>query len=327
MLELQDITVLVCTHNPDRNRLARTLRGLRDQTLPAQCWETILIDNASVPAIDAAVLADSAPEGLRLVRESALGLTSARRRGFMEAKGQICVLVDDDNVLAPDYLAHVVSLFATNPLLGAIGGRIVPEFEKEPAGWQREFLDLLALRDLGDMPKISDELHPAGNPAIAYPECAPPGAGLAIRRAAALQWATGASLHLLPDRRGRTLSSGGDNDIVLTIMKRGWKVAYSPELQLRHIIPAERLERTYLARLNRGIQESWMRVLSKHGANPWPQIPAWTVPLRKIKAWFTYRAWAGPAAHIRWSGACGHFEGRAAGSSSGWKDNSQPVSP
>lgn len=327
MSELQDITVLVCTHNPDRNRLARTLRGLRAQTLPAQCWETILIDNASSPTVDGAAFTDVAPPHIRLVHEAALGLTNARCRGFAEAKGHICVLVDDDNVLAPDYLERVAGLFTADPFLGAIGGRIFPEFEKEPAGWQREFLGLLALRDLGDAPKISEALPPTGNHGTIFPEFAPLGAGLAIRREAAQQWAKDASIHLLPDRRGRTLSSGGDNDIVLTIMKRGWKVAYFPELQLRHIIPAERLERTYLARLNRGIQESWMRVLSKHGANPWSQIPAWTVPLRKIKAWFIYRAWAGPAARIRWSGACGHFEGRTVGSSSGWKDGSQPVSP
>jgi hypothetical protein len=72
----------------------------------------------------------------------------------------------------------------------------------------------------------------------------------------------------------------------------------------------------YLARLNRGIQKSWMQVLSLHEANPWPQIPNWTVPLRKFKAWIRHRAWSGPIGQIRWQGACGHFEGRA-----------QPLSP
>ncbi len=79
---------------------------------------------------------------------------------------------------------------------------------------------------------------------------------------------------------------------------------------LTHLIPASRLEAPYLARLNRSIQKSWMHVLSKHSANPWPAIAAWTLALRKAKAWFTYRAWANAAANIRWQGACGHFEGR-----------------
>ena len=30
-----------------------------------------------------------------------------------------------------------------------------------------------------------------------------------------------------------------------------------------------------------------------------------------MKAWFTFRAWRGPAERIRWQGAIGQFEGRA----------------
>jgi hypothetical protein len=71
-------------------------------------------------------------------------------------------------------------------------------------------------------------------------------------------------------------------------------------------------QRDYLARLNRGIAKSWMQVLRKHDANPWSPIAPWTVPLRQFKAWFTHRAWSGPAEFIRWQGACGHFEGRGA---------------
>jgi hypothetical protein len=133
---------------------------------------------------------------------------------------------------------------------------------------------------------------------------------MAIRRAAARQWLNDASAASLPDRQGGELTSGGDNDIVFTLLKHGWEVGYFPELSLEHLIPASRLAPDYLARLNRGIQKSWMQVLTRHDANPWPPIAAWTVPLRQAKAWFTHRAWAGPAARIRWCGACGHFEGR-----------------
>jgi hypothetical protein len=50
--------------------------------------------------------------------------------------------------------------------------------------------------------------------------------------------------------------------------------------------------------------------LTLHGICPWPAIAGWTVPLRQLKAWITYRAWSGPAARIRWQGACGHFDNR-----------------
>jgi len=66
----------------------------------------------------------------------------------------------------------------------------------------------------------------------------------------------------------------------------------------------------YLERINHGIQKSWLEVLALHNASPWPPIPAWSLIPRKIKAWFAYMAWRGPAERIRWRGACGHFEGR-----------------
>jgi glycosyltransferase involved in cell wall biosynthesis len=307
-----DVTVVIPTHNPDLGRLRRTLAGLRAQTMPADKWETVLVDNASSAAVDASLFSESAPSNLRIVHEPVLGLASARRRGVSEARAHITIFVDDDNLLAPDYLSLALILSAQHPHVGAFGGRSMPEFEREPAPWQREFFDLLAVRDMGDLPVVSRGLRPPGALQNQYPVgAAPIGAGMVIRTDAAMQW-----LNDLPgkqgisDRRGGELSSGGDNDIVLTVMKYGWEVAYFPDLRLVHIIPAGRLEPTYLGRLNRGIQKSWMEVLTKHEANPWPPISEWTVPMRQWKAWFTKRAWSGAAARIRWQGACGHFEGR-----------------
>jgi glycosyltransferase involved in cell wall biosynthesis len=309
------LSVVLPTHNPHTGRLQRTLAALAAQTLPGERWEILLVDNASAPAIERTATDTAGPGNLRVCREPELGLNAARRRGFREAKGEFLVLVDDDNVLAPDYLERALAFFASHPRVGAIGGRSLPEFEREPAAWQGEFFPLLALRDPGDAPIISAGLRPAGAGQNQYPaQAAPIGAGMALRRAAAAAWLDASPAGQVSDRRGRELSSGGDNDIVLTLMKQGWEVAYVPDLRLTHLIPAGRLEPDYLARLNRGIQKSWMQVLSRHDANPWPRIAAWTVPLRQTKAWFTHHGWSGPAAWIRWQGACGHFEGRASGS-------------
>jgi hypothetical protein len=202
-------------------------------------------------------------------------------------------------------------LAAAHPRVGAFGGRSLPEFEIEPPTWAREFLPLLALRDHGGAPQISQGLRPVGAERNAYPaEAAPIGAGMVLRRAATQAWLDDAGAASLSDRRGTELTSGGDNDIVLTTMKYGWEVAYFPELSLTHLIPATRLAPEYLARLNYGISKSWMQLLTRHDASPWPPIAPATVPWRKLKAWFVYRPWSGPAAHIRWRGACGHFEGR-----------------
>lgn len=297
------IAVIVCTHNPHAGHLGRTLAALRAQTLPAFQWECVLVDNASTPEL--AVPVDSLPNA-RVVREPQPGLTHARRRGLSTSIAPLSVFVDDDNVLATDYLVHACRLAATHPRLGAFGGRSLPEFESPPPDWIREFHDLLALRDLGPAPMIA----PAESPPRHYPQCAPIGAGMVLRRAAAQAWLD-VPAGGLTDRRGADLTSGGDNDIVLTVLGAGWDVGYFPELTLAHLIPGGRLEADYLARLNRSIQKSWVQVLVRHGLNPWRPIPAGSVGARQAKAWITTRAWSSAAARVRWRGLCGRIEGLA----------------
>lgn len=268
------------------------------------------MDNASDPALVPVDWHPHGPVNLRLVAEPEPGLSHARRSGFLAGTGKFFVLVDDDNELAPDYLAEVLRLFTAHPRVGVLGGRSVPEFESPPEPWVREFDGLIACRDLGAAPLLSAGLR---NPATGrndYPLFAPIGAGLALRRAAAQSWLAQNGHSVLPDRKGTDLSSSGDNDIVLAAMHAGWEAAYFPSLQLTHLIPNFRTTREYLGRLNRGIQRSWMQVLAKHDACSWPPLAPWTLPLRRAKAWLTHRAWSSPAAWVRWQGACGHFEGR-----------------
>jgi glycosyltransferase involved in cell wall biosynthesis len=305
------LSVILPAHNPHAGRLARTLAGLAAQSLPPSSWETLLVDNASTPSLAESVLPALRPPNLRVLRENILGLTAARLCGLRAAQSDLCVFVDDDNVLSPDYLSAALSIFSSSPKLGAAGGPSRPEFEIAPPLWAVEFLPLLALRDFGPRVILADLERSADGRHWLHPRCAPIGAGLVFRRAAARAWFEEDAAQRLADRSGAHFTSGGDNDIVLTVLRAGWQVGYFPELALTHLIPASRLDPAYLARLNRGIQFSWMQVLSKHDANPWSPIPRWTVPLRKARAWFAHRGWSRPSGYIRWQGACGHFEGRA----------------
>jgi len=312
-MNTREISVIIAAHNPDPGRLRRALRGLRLQTLPVDRWEAVLVDNASMPPVDAPSLAEISSPNLRVVIEPQLGLTAARRRGFIETQGAVVVLVDDDNVLAPDYLEQVRALFAAHPNVGALGGKSLPEFAQPVADWTQEFHGLLALRDLGDRPCISNGLRPDDAIRNQYPSCAPVGAGMALRRPAVEGWLLALAddpRRALLDRQGEKLVSGGDNDIVLTLMSAGWEVAYFPELRLTHLIPAARLDPAYLVSLNRAMQQSWMQVLTLHDANPWPPLSPAGAALRMFRAWFTYHPWTSAAARVRYAGACGHFNGR-----------------
>jgi glycosyltransferase involved in cell wall biosynthesis len=311
-VEMRKLTVIIPTHNPCLERFRETLRGLQAQTLPADQWETLVIDNASIPFPAPADYSEAQPGNLRVIRESQLGLTAARQCGLRATDAEFAVLVDDDNVLAPDYLEKVLTLFAAHPRIGLAGGKSAPRFAIEPPAWAREFFPLLALRDLGSSEIVSCGLRPAGALHNEYPAYAPVGAGMALRRAAWQAWlaARDNDPGALSDRRGDALTSSGDNDIVLCAMRAGWEVGYSPQLTLTHLIPAARLDADYLARLNRGIQKSWIQVLALHDACPWPSLSPAGAALRKGKAWFVYHPWTSPAAGVRYHGICGHFEGR-----------------
>lgn len=168
-MSLPDVSVVIPAHNPHRGRLEEVLGALRGQTLHPSAWETLLVDNASSDFPQASGLASVAPPNLRVLREDELGLTAARLHGIRSARGAVVVLVDDDNVLAPDYLSEAARLFARDPRLGAAGGRSLPAFETPPATWHREFLPLLALRDLGESELVATTMRPDGAPAPQYP--------------------------------------------------------------------------------------------------------------------------------------------------------------
>ncbi|AFZ36141.1 glycosyl transferase family 2 [Stanieria cyanosphaera PCC 7437] len=304
------LSIIICTHNPRSEYLDKVLTSLKSQTLPQSQWELILIDNSSEKIL-ASEIDLSWHSFSRHVREEKLGLTNARLRAFQEANADILVFVDDDNILDRNYLKNTIEILERNPNLGAIGGKSLPEFEIQPESWFSALGVPLGLRDLGHEVKVAYwDQETSRN----YPAFAPIGAGLVIRKPAAQIYAqriANNNVRLALGRTGKQLTSGEDNDIVLTLLDAGYGVGYFPELELIHLIPARRLTQKYLARLNRASSRSWVQVLDVHGIRLWKKIPRWTVFLRQIKAFFCYQPWTSPAAYIGWQGACGKLEGQA----------------
>jgi len=243
------LSVILCTHNPRPDYFAQCLDALRQQTLPRDRWELLVIDNASAPALDAASCTAWHPNG-RVVPEPRTGLTHARLRGFHEARSDLFVLVDDDNVLAPGFLAYALELSALWPVLGAWGGQCHPRWEVPPLEWTERYWHLLGIREF-DADRWSSVF---GND-----QPVPIGAGMVVRRAVAEAYAH--TLREQParaalDRVGGKLTSCGDTDLALTSLDLGLGTGQFAALELDHLMPASRTDETYLKRLNFGIHYS-----------------------------------------------------------------------
>jgi glycosyltransferase involved in cell wall biosynthesis len=295
-----EVSVILPTFNPHRGRLGRTLAGLREQTLPSDRWELVIVDNNSPPANR--VRPDDVawhPAG-RVVFEPRPGLTPARRAGIAATAAPLMVFVDDDNVLAPDYLEAAGRIAARHAAFGAYGGIAAPGWEQPPPAWTAEFHCYLALRDLGPEP-----LH-AGGGAFG-PEFTPNGAGMVVRRAVAEAWAR--ELERCPeratlDRAAGALGAHGDLDLAWASFALGLEVAYVPKLRLEHLIPPQRLTRDYLARLLYGMAYSGQFFVAARSGNPPPVAPP-LLPLRKLKRFLLTGAALRPAAYVWWRHYCG----------------------
>ena len=240
-------SVIICTHNPRRHYLNRVLDALRKQTLPFEQWELLLIDNASKEPLTSKTWDISWHPHARHLREEKLGLSSARLRGMREAISDLLVFVDDDNVLAPNYLSEVSRIKREWPLLGVWGsGATIPEFEVKPADNLEGFLWMLALRVV-DGARWSNVFQCHG--------ARPFGAGQCVRANVALAYRDHfeQSAVKVDDRSGSTLSGGGDMEICFVACNMGLGVGIFPELKLTHLIPKERVIDSYLVRLSEGI--------------------------------------------------------------------------
>lgn len=307
------LTAIICSHNPRPDYLDQTLAALqRQEPVGEGGWELIVVDNASHTPIQSMVDLSWHPHA-RVVSEERLGLSFARFRGFREANADLVVYIDDDNVLAPDYLRCAITAMVADPTLGAVGGKSIPRYETRPPAWFGA-LDLdLACRDLGDVARFAS-WSGVEESLREYPACAPIGAGMVIRRSAQAAYVAMAETDAERSnlgRKGSDLASGEDNDMIMTLLSLGWRVAYLPELRLEHLIPAKRLTRAYLANYARSGNKTWVQVLDIHGIRPWRPASRWSLPLRKARLYFTLGAWRDTPGYVRWCGACGMLDGRA----------------
>lgn len=244
-----EVSVVICTHNPKLGRLHRVINGLKAQRLDHSRWEIVVVDNASSNPVAECIDLGWHEFG-RTIREDRIGLTWARLRGLAETTGGVIVYVDDDNILAPDYLETVSRLAFAWPQLGVWGGEIFPDYEEVPSRDLEPYTGLLALLE------VERDLWCNFRNA----KCLPRGAGLVVRREVAEAYKSRVlcdDLRRKLERQGDSLASCGDSDLCYTATELGFGLAVFKDLKLIHIIPKLRVTEGYLLRLQESMGYSW----------------------------------------------------------------------
>jgi GT2 family glycosyltransferase len=223
-----ELSVIVCTHErPDD--LDRCLHGLAALANPV---EVIVVDSASaVPCRELVESYGRLVGDLHYVYLKQPGLSAARNAGIASATCPIVAFVDDDAVPARDWARRVLDAFGPADV-GCVGGACRPVFAAPRPRWLSDrLLQLAGITRLGNRarePRSSAEW--------------PFGANMSFRREALLE-AGAFSTEL--GRRGTSLLSGEDSDMVARVLQAGWRVWLEPTAVVDHRVSAERCQGGY----------------------------------------------------------------------------------
>jgi glucosyl-dolichyl phosphate glucuronosyltransferase len=284
------LQVTVCTYN-NAEALERTLKSITDQARSSELdWSVMVVDNNSADHTEDVVRrASSRSNGPVLyVREERQGLGYARRRAVIDADAEWLAFVDDDCVLAQDWLDRAAAVVnGANPELGVLGGRVRVVFPHGSSAVALRHLTSFAEQDHGDAPqRLEGEelLHLVG-------------AGLIVRRAAVERSGWPESFRL-PGRTGVRLGAGDDSELVIAICNAGYEAWYDPGLLLCHEIPPRRTGLDHLCRMHFGFGEAGPHLQSLLGLVQLDTTPSRLLFLLRQSAgavWYL-SSWMGAAA-------------------------------
>ncbi len=212
-----DVSVIICSKNRKDN-LKAALESLAATALPAErTWEAVIVDNGSNDGTKELVSEYLGRPDLRVkyLLEPRRGKSRALNLGLANAAGGILAFTDDDCVVAPDWIASLLAEFAADASLAGLGGRV------ELFNPLDSDLATRTSRERKDITRAN--FDPVFIPII--------GCNMAFRREV-----FAAIGPFNPDvGPGSRWTLGGDDlDLLYRVCRQGYKVAYCPDVLVRH---------------------------------------------------------------------------------------------
>lgn len=234
------ISFIICTYNREKY-IYECLSRLAKNTVQ-EGWEIVLVNNNSTDHTAAECerfAKDYNLPNYRYVVEKQQGLSFARNRGIVEAKGEWLIFLDDDAMVETDYIAHVLKHLSDHPEAGAFGGRVEPFFENgEPDWYSKWAMGFVSAIDMGpDVRLFGRNKYPIG-------------ANMGIKREVLEQVGM---FNTELGRTGNNLLGGEEKDLFNRIRVAGYPILYFPNTGVKHCIPGRRTTNEFISRLGEGV--------------------------------------------------------------------------
>jgi len=231
-----DATVVMCTVG-SCDMLEDAVRAILAQD--HQRFSLVVVDNAPHTGATREKLAAIDDTRMSIVSASRPGLSRARNRGVLAARGEVIVFTDDDAIVDPHWLTAMIDPFTASPYVAATTGIALPLEERyKPQRWFESrggFPKDMSPRvwAAGRLPEGLDALGEKGDGGPLYPvTTARVGAGvcMAIRRDVLMEVgpfdpALGA---------GTSTRGGEDLDMFARILATGDVIVHTPDALVHH---------------------------------------------------------------------------------------------
>lgn len=230
------ISAIVCTYNRS-DLLKKCLDALEDQTLSKNEYEVIIVNNRSTD--DTQSVAEKyvkANENFFLLKEIKQGLAVSRNTGLKNARSEIAAFTDDDAIPQENWLELLLRRFEKlEDNFAVVGGEIDQIWEVERPRWLTDKLlhPLSSTLGWSEIPReLNSETEWLCEVNSAY-------------KIKALMDSGGFPEDL--GRIGNNLLSG-ENAVNKIMAYKGWKFFFDPEIRVRHLIPKDRVSKSWFKR-------------------------------------------------------------------------------
>jgi len=228
-------SIVIATYNraADLRDTLASLAALR----PCGDWEVIVVDNNSTDGTRAIVedAAETFPVPLHYLFETEQGRSPALNAGIRHASGEIIVTTDDDVRVDADWLDTAAEGLARHGC-DYVGGRVLPIWGGPRPAWLPDHggkhWAVIALLDYGAEP-------------IEFGTRVPLGVNMAFTRAA---FDRAGLFDTRTGRKAGTLLGQEVREWCIRARAAGVRGFYIPDMAVRHIIPAARLNKAYFRR-------------------------------------------------------------------------------